>query len=332
MQNRIKDYLEQLNLVQKQSYKNLAVYPLLSEYVVVLEYLILDEAMSQDVIEVVEIDQGGSVPRLKVINKSNQMVLILDGEELVGAKQNRIVNTTILIAANATTVIPVSCVEQGRWAYTSKKFHSHKRMMSPVMRSMKADDVSLSLKQNGNFQADQSIIWGEISKKADRMNVVSKTMALTDIYSKETPAIKEYVEQFRWIDRQVGAVFAINGEIVGMDCFGKPDTFEKNFKKIVESYALDAIDMFDPKDDRKAKKQAAKGFLKHTADCNFQSFPSVGLGTDYRMDSNHLTGFAFLLEDKLLHLSAFTKTEISNTAKPTSRLQRFSARRGRRIY
>ena len=148
----------------------------------------------------------------------------------MGAKQNRIVNTTILVAANATTVIPVSCVEQGRWAYTSKKFHSHKRIMSPVMRSMKADDVSISLKQNGNFQADQSVIWSEISKKADRLNVVSKTMALTDIYSKETPAIKEYVEQFRWADRQVGGVFAINGEIVGMDCFGKPDTFEKNFK------------------------------------------------------------------------------------------------------
>ena len=57
------------------------------------------------------------MPDLKVINKSEVMVLILDGEELVGAKQNRIVNTTILIPAKETVLIPVSCVEQGRWSY-----------------------------------------------------------------------------------------------------------------------------------------------------------------------------------------------------------------------
>ena len=63
-----------------------------------------------------EVSRGGSVPELKVVNKSDRMLLILDGEELVGAKQNRIVNTTILIAGNTATVIPVSCVEQGRWS------------------------------------------------------------------------------------------------------------------------------------------------------------------------------------------------------------------------
>jgi hypothetical protein len=63
-----------------------------------------------------EVSRGGSVPELKVVNKSDRMLLILDGEGLVGAKQNRIVNTTILIAGNTTTVIPVSCVEQGRWS------------------------------------------------------------------------------------------------------------------------------------------------------------------------------------------------------------------------
>ena len=60
-----------------------------------LEYLLLDEALSKNLMEVVELDNDGSVPELKVVNKSPEMILILDGEELVGAKQNRIVNTTI---------------------------------------------------------------------------------------------------------------------------------------------------------------------------------------------------------------------------------------------
>jgi hypothetical protein len=64
----------------------------------------LDEALAGGLIEVTEVSQGGAVPELKVVNKSPRMVLILDGEELVRAKQNRIVNTTILIQAKSTTV------------------------------------------------------------------------------------------------------------------------------------------------------------------------------------------------------------------------------------
>jgi hypothetical protein len=36
------------------------------------------------------------VGELRVVNRSGKMALILSGEELVGDKQNRIVNTTIL--------------------------------------------------------------------------------------------------------------------------------------------------------------------------------------------------------------------------------------------
>ena len=117
MTDLIKNYLEKIQIGKGQSYKNLTLYPVLSDEVIPFDYLTLDEALSQNLIEVVEVDQHGSVPELRVINKSDKMVLILDGEELVGAKQNRIINTTILIPANETVKIPVSCVEEGRWSY-----------------------------------------------------------------------------------------------------------------------------------------------------------------------------------------------------------------------
>jgi hypothetical protein len=115
-----------------------------------LEYMLLDEALGAGLVEVTEVDNQGAVPNLKVHNKSPKMVLILDGEELVGAKQNRIVNTTILVAGNATVVIPVSCVEQGRWAYKTSQFYSEERMMPSRMRAMKAQQVQESVKAQGD--------------------------------------------------------------------------------------------------------------------------------------------------------------------------------------
>ena len=80
-------------------------------------------------LEITEVDTDGSVPELRVGNKYAGMVLIMDGEELVGVKQNRIVNTTIVLPPKSTTVIPVSCAEQGRWSYDTKHFRSEKRVM-----------------------------------------------------------------------------------------------------------------------------------------------------------------------------------------------------------
>ena len=74
--------------------------------------------------------------------------------KLVGAKQNRIVNTTILIQPKSTTVIPVSCVEQGRWSYDSPHFFSQKRMMSPGLRAMKARQVHESVRTSGNWRSE----------------------------------------------------------------------------------------------------------------------------------------------------------------------------------
>jgi hypothetical protein len=106
-------YLGQIKVGEEQTYKNLTAYPVLSNRLPALDYITLDEALKQGLIEISEIDKDGSVPELKLTNKSEKMILILDGEELVGAKQNRIVNTTMPIPKMETVVIPVSCCRTG---------------------------------------------------------------------------------------------------------------------------------------------------------------------------------------------------------------------------
>jgi len=81
MEGIITRFLERLKIGRRQARKNLALYPLLSTYSIGLDYLLLDEALGQNLIEVVEVSEGGSVPKLKVVNKSVRLVLILDGRE-----------------------------------------------------------------------------------------------------------------------------------------------------------------------------------------------------------------------------------------------------------
>ncbi len=326
MPDSIRTYMDKIRIGAEQSYKNIAVFPVLADYVIPFDYLTLDEALGEDLIEVVEIDEGGSVPELKVVNRSDKMVLILDGEELVGAKQNRIINTSILIPAKETVVIPVSCVEEGRWSYDTDRFYSEERLMAPTMRAAKASQVNFSLRQSGNFRSDQGAIWNEISAKALRMRAPSKTMALAQIYRKEKPAIDNYLKNFALVDSQIGAIFLINGKVVGMDCFGKPETFAKTFKKIVESYALDAIDWQDSKSGPKASKAEAQNFMKSVCDVPIEKHPSVGLGTDCRLSSEKCTGFALAHEEHVLHLSVFAREAPGKKSKPSSRMLRFSRR------
>ena len=331
MQAVIQKYLNVAKIGRKQSHRNLAIFPLLSNYTVALEYITLDEALSQGIIDVMERDEAGSVPELKVVNKSPCMILILDGEELVGAKQNRIVNTTILIQGKSTTVIPVSCVEQGRWAYESRSFNSEERLMAAQLRAKKSEQVHRSILRSDGFRSDQSAIWEEISSKAARMMVDSPTMAMSEIYKKKRSLLADYLDHFRLVDMQVGAVFMINGKVVGLDTFGKTETFGKVFRKLIESYALDAVDWLEQESSGKTLKSNVTKFLWAANNATVECHQSVGLGTDIRLESRTLTGFALAHEEKILHLSVFARSNGSRGDRYTTRMQRFSSRRRGRL-
>jgi hypothetical protein len=306
MQPVIQSYLTEAGLGHEQSYRNLTMFPLISVHQTTLDYINLDEAFTKGLIEVAEVSEEGSVPHLKVENNSPEMMLILDGEELVGAKQNRIVNTTILLQGDSSTTIPVSCVEQGRWSYRSSKFHSQKRMMAAQLRAVKVQHVKAAT----GFRSDQGAIWNGIAEKATRMEAESPTGAMAEIYEKERSSLADYVGHFQCIESQVGAVFLINRKVAGLECFGKPETFAKVFGKLVESYALDAIDYWSGQSSFPFHSQVGNGrgqavqFLQAVNQAHTESHPSVGLGMDCRLTGG-VNGFALIHSEQILHLSVF---------------------------
>lgn len=223
--------------------ENLTLYPLFREDEPVVEYLMLDEALKMGVVTITEVNETGRVAELKVNNDADLAVLLLDGEELAGAKQDRILNTSILVAPHTTTIIPVSCVEQGRWHYKSRTFFTEDRMYKPADRGKKARRVFDSIKAGAGFNAGQSEIWDEVDHLYKKFMVTSRTNAMADIYDNQRGNLDAYINGFTIADEQTGFVALINGRITGLEALSRPEAFRHAWPKLIRSYALDAIDM-----------------------------------------------------------------------------------------
>jgi ARG and Rhodanese-Phosphatase-superfamily-associated Protein domain len=325
----IKSFLEISKVARKRVHKNLTVFPLLAPNGIEPEYLILEQALDKKLIRITELDTEGSVPELKLKNLGKKSVLIIEGEELVGAKQNRIVNSSFLIAGKTEVVIPVSCVEQGRWSYRSESFVSGKRMMHASLRRAHQEDVKYSLKQGRGYRSDQGRIWNNISEKIDRMEVPSSTGAMADVYESHEDLLSEFLKQFQLIELQVGAVFAINGKILGLEGFGCHDTFSRFFEKLVKSYALDALDSRSTSRKESLPPDKARRFIASAIKSKGERHPSIGLGENITFESRIVSGAALVESNRLLCISAFKKEKESDSSGVG--FQRYSHRRNRRI-
>ncbi len=238
----ISAFLKTVKIARKQSHKNMTVFPLLAPEDGDPGYLTLEEAMKKDLVQVREVSESGSVPELLLLNRGTESILIVEGEELVGAKQNRIVNATFLIPGKTEIKLPVSCVEHGRWAYKSREFQTSDKMMHASLRQMSQSIVAENFVAGRGYRSDQSRIWDDISEKAHHLEANAPTGSMSDVYESTRERMDGYLRDFRLVECQVGAIFAINGEIAGMDFFGFSGTFSQFFQKLVKSYALDAID------------------------------------------------------------------------------------------
>ncbi len=94
------------------------------------------------------------------------------------------------------------------------------------------------------------------------MEARSASMAMCRIYELNSAFLEDYTRNFRPIEDQVGEVFLIDGQVVGLDSFGKPETFSKVFKKLLESYVLDAIDKYNPQKEVKVHKSQVTDLIK----------------------------------------------------------------------
>ena len=277
------------------------------------QYLTLKEAMQKNLIDITEIDDSGVVPELKVKNNADIPVLLLDGEELLGAKQNRIVNTTILLKEKFETIIPVSCVEQGRWLYTSKKFNYSDRIASYNLRNIKSASVKRSVENSGRYSSDQKAIWEEVHKLQNKNKVLSPTRAMGDVYEAKSYDLDNYINAFELVEGQNGIIVFINGEIMGLDVISSKSAYKILHKKLIKSYALDSmVEKENKKISSNINIAKVQQFIKEIISCEETKNDSVGYGYDYRFDCDSYIGSTLVVNDDVIHASFFKSLEIED--------------------
>src|SRR5262249_26971969 len=95
------DRLGNLSIGEGIGHDRMVIFPLFpaeSGQQEALDYRTLEQAITDGKVKVTE-RASASVPELTLQNAANTAVLIFDGEEIVGGQQNRVVNTTFLVAA-----------------------------------------------------------------------------------------------------------------------------------------------------------------------------------------------------------------------------------------
>jgi hypothetical protein len=299
----INEFLNNVEVGSAKNHANLTMFPLFGARGRVPDYATLDEAIGGGWFEVSEVSDGGSVPELKVVNRGDRAVLMIDGEELRGAKQNRVLNLTILVPAGVTLVVPVSCVEQGRWAMQSRAMRSTADTLYAKARMEKLRAVSFSYRASQKPTSDQMGLWQEIEQKAKIMGVKSRTGAVGDLYESESRRMGDYERALVPEKGQTGAMFAIDGRLIGFEIFEHPDLLRRLLGKIVRSYALDALHR--PAGKRDLARQSVEQFLAEVAAGKVQTFPAVGRGEDLRITGPEITGAALVDGGQIVHLCAF---------------------------
>jgi len=303
----MKDVLPEWTPATAIGHRNLTLVPLRGEghQQRFQDYLLASEAIDAGVLTVTEVDESGTVPELLAANDADRPVLLIDGEELQGAKQNRILNTSVLLSPKSKTRIPVSCVEEGRWSHVSPTFKAGNYAPSSL-RQRKSRDVQYSLRARGRAESDQGAVWDSVAEHIDACAAAAPTRAMSDAMATLGEVLGRYHEALPYPSGTCGVVAAVCGRFVAADAFDSPSTLEAVWGRLVASYAMDAEAARD-KGGKPFTAKAAEVLLEHVADQQCQGFGAVGLGHDLRFEAEDVLGQALHVEDHLLHLSVFPR-------------------------
>ena len=301
----------------------LAVYPLLDDGSLALsDYLLLSDSIEKGLVHVTEVNEGGVVSALTVENLAELPVLAVQGEEFRGAKQNRSLNVSVLLAQGKHE-IPVSCVEQGRWWPVSRDLRPA-HLEHTDLRRLKVEGITnqvFRLDPNEEvpphhvYRADQGAVWAEIQRKMARHSVRSPSHALSDVYEDRgtSVSLSDMIAGLTLPKGTRGVAVAIAGKLRAGEVFESSAVFERVWPRLVGSYALSALGL--PEGESPTREEVAEFLARPAADegTEVARSASVGLGEDVRWRGTGFTAAGLEWKERLLHSVVFARSQVEST-------------------
>jgi hypothetical protein len=249
----------------------------------------------------VDIDDGGVVAEIKAHNRGDRPVLLIEGETLLGAKQDRVLNVSVLLAAGRSTTVPVSCVEAGRWG-SAQPSRLSTRHAPPRLRERKTRSVIESSRRHRGHHSDQSAVWDEVAALDSAVGALSPTSALRDVQDAVAGRVESLAPDIGPAHRQVGVIVASGGRPTVLELLDDPVTFDAYWHSLIEGYALDAA--LSDGEDTTTPAEAAS-FLDATRNAPFETRPGLSLGDHAQAETHDLTATGISWGGQLLHLACF---------------------------
>ncbi len=289
------------------TYESLTLFPLFVSEDGDPPYWLLEEALKVGEAEVREVSDSGRVPELVVENRSERPILIPEGEILTGAKQNRVVNVSVIVPAKTTFTLPVTCVEQGRWSRpTAAMKASH--YAPPSMRARKSASVHAHRMRGGAPQSDQGMVWEEVACHLAADRAESPTQSLVDGYAARKNDVATFRKHLELPDGAAGVV-SVLGPQLHVDLFDSSRTFARLWPRMSEALFYEAA-----KSEKSPSYYEGASQIREVLDELSRGLEPVknpvGAGVEMSIGTGRYSGSALWFAERLCHLMAYADVQV----------------------
>jgi hypothetical protein len=301
-----KAWLKRLNLGEPQELAPYTIYPLcVGEAGPEPDLLLTHQAIGAQVLEILEKGEA-EVQELEALNKGKKPVLILEGDTLVGCKQNRVVARSVILGGKGKVAIPVGCMEQGRWDRASGSFGSGKMRISPSVRSASIREVREAKKaRQPRTSVDQSRLWGDVQLCIDHCEVDTPTSDYHAVIEEQSVAATERARTLEALPGQVGGLVMAGGAFLGLELAGHPDTWNELAERTLPAILMDGAWLSEDADEAASPGPDASAWLSRIQNAPVTLSPGLAQGIEVDVEDEDLAGSGLWFEEQLVHLAIF---------------------------